>query len=366
MIYRYGIKVRGVSHEKSNSPCQDAKAIKPMIRCGDCVTIAAVADGLGSCAFSHIGSTNVVNVATRYCEQHITREDEPEKILKTIEMSFSEAHSEVEKIAESQGQELNLYHTTLSLAVLISDTLYYGHAGDSGIIALTTEGRFEKVTEQQRDTKNRVFPLLFNEDKWIFGQFGKKVCSVLLATDGILELLIPCWLRNEFLGIDESITVRSDIASRLMDNRELCIDEKGEISVRRRIRNYIAKIHPGLVGYDDVTIAVLVNTSVKPVSPPETFYPDWREIERKLQEAFERELYPHRFATPANVTPSADSDKSIENENFLPVGTTNDALVDSGLPIKHAKKLEQTKRHIKSTKPKQSKNLPPKRLRNKL
>lgn len=50
-----------------------------------------------------------------------------------------------------------------------------------------------KVTEQQRDSYGRVFPLYFGNEKWVFGKCEKAVASVLLATDGMFETLFPYW-----------------------------------------------------------------------------------------------------------------------------------------------------------------------------
>jgi hypothetical protein len=229
------------------------------------MVIAAVADGLGSCTLSHTGSAKAVQTSTRYCKKHITRSSSSEDILRIIKASFSEAKNKIEKTADSQGNELNQYHTTLSLAVLIDDTLYYGHAGDSGIIALTTEGRFEKVTEQQRDEDDRVFTLFF-EDRWGFGQFDQKVCSVLLATDGMLHQLTPRQLE------ENPVKINVNRAGWLMDNRCLHIDEKGEKAVRGRVRRYVIGLPPQAVDEDDLTIVVLINTSIEPGTQPKEYY----------------------------------------------------------------------------------------------
>ena len=45
MIYAYGITMQGTYHVKNNIVCQDVNEI---VKCGDDMVIAAVADGLGS------------------------------------------------------------------------------------------------------------------------------------------------------------------------------------------------------------------------------------------------------------------------------------------------------------------------------
>jgi serine/threonine protein phosphatase PrpC len=199
MIYNYGFKIRGKSHEKDNTPCQDAYHI---VKCRNDLVIAAVADGLGSCEHSDIASKMAVEKSVEYCKKNIPllQSISEDGVCGIIRQSFAVATDAIEdKVAEDKD-DLSQYFTTLSLAVLWNDTLYYGHAGDSGIIALTHEGRFEKVTEPQDDEEGGVIHLRFS-DNWIFGQFDKKVCSVLLATDGILFYLIPILLRNEKVNV---------------------------------------------------------------------------------------------------------------------------------------------------------------------
>jgi hypothetical protein len=167
--------------------------------------------------------------------------------------------------------------------------LYYGHSGDSGIVALTIDGLYEKVTEQQRDEDSRVFPLFF-EDKWVFGQFAKKVCSVFLATDGMLETLFPFLIRNE------TVNIHVNLAQFFMDNRNLRIDQEGESAVKARIEDFIKNIPDEQVN-DDKTVVVLVNSSIKPKLQPDEYYiePDWTALKRKRDEEWKRLAYPHLF-----------------------------------------------------------------------
>ena len=91
--------------------------------------------------------------------------------LQLLQKEIPKLQNKIESVAAENGHELDQYDTTLSLVVFIGDRLYYGHSGDSGIIAMNTEGIYEKVTDQQRDSDGRVFPLYFGEDKWVFGRY---------------------------------------------------------------------------------------------------------------------------------------------------------------------------------------------------
>ena len=286
MIYTYGVTLQGTYHVKNGIVCQDAHRISI---CGDDFVIAAVADGLGSEEHSDVASRMAADISTEYCKQHIAKSSSAGEILDIIRISFANAQRAIEEEAESKNHDANQYDTTLSLAVLNNDALYYGHSGDSGIVALTADGRYEKVTEQQRDEEARVFPLFF-EDHWVFDQFDKKVCSVFLATDGIYETLFPYLIRNEPVNIHVSL------AQYFMDNRSLKIDEAGEDEVKARIEKFIDNIPDEKVN-DDKTVVVLVNTTAGFNPQPDEYYaePDWAELKRKHDEEWKRLAYPHLF-----------------------------------------------------------------------
>jgi hypothetical protein len=297
MIYAYGISLEGTYHIKNKIVCQDAHAI---VKCGKDMVIAAVADGLGSAEHSEVGSRMAADITTAYCKENITQKSTAENILEVIKTSFSKAQTAIGKEADAKGHSIEQYDTTLALVVLIGDTVYYGQSGDSGIVALTIEGLYEKVTEQQRDEDNRVFPLFF-EDKWVFGQFDKKVCSVFLATDGMLEPLFPFLIKNE------PVKIHVKLARFFMDNRSLRIDKDGESAVKTRIEDFIKNIPDEQVN-DDKTVVVLVNTAIESALQPDEYYqePDWAELKRKHDEEWKRLAYPHLFKDKA-PQPAADA-----------------------------------------------------------
>ncbi|MCL2322438.1 MAG: protein phosphatase 2C domain-containing protein [Oscillospiraceae bacterium] len=286
MIYAYGITAQGAYHIKNNTPCQDAHNI---VKLRDNMVIAAVADGLGSMEHSDIASKLAVEVSVNYCKESIASSSNSDEILKIIEASFSLAQNTIEKEAQNNGHRIEQYDTTLTLAVMNDEILYYGHSGDSGIIALTTEGLYEKVTEQQRDDEARVFPLFF-KNKWIFKQYEKNVSSVLLATDGMLGTFFPIYIKNE------PVNIHVTLARFFMDNKRLHIDKLGEDLVKMRIEQFILNIPCDQVD-DDKTVVVLINTDIEPSLQPDDYYkePDWVELKRKRDEELKKLLYPNFF-----------------------------------------------------------------------
>jgi len=297
--------MEGTYHVKNDIVCQDSHSI---IKISDNIAVAAVADGLGSADYSDVASRLAADITTEYCKENLNQQGTVDEILATIKTSYSNALQAIEEKAKSENHDLEHYDTTLSLALLIDNTLYYGHSGDSGIVALTVDGTYEKVTEQQRDDDNRVFPLFF-EDRWEFGLFEHKVCSVFLATDGMLEPLFPFLIKNE------PVSIHVSLARYFMDNRSLNIDKDGEDSVKTRIEEFIKNIPDEQVN-DDKTVVVLINTSIEPAIQPEVYYkePDWVALKRKHDEEWKRLAYPHLFKNEKPEPETEQEPQQIENE----------------------------------------------------
>ena len=336
MIYAYGVRVNGPYHIKNNIPCQDAFEI---LKCSDDLVIAAVADGLGSAEYSDVASELAVKISLKHCGRDIPKVSTDDEILAIMKKSFVYVQNFIEKVAKRKKHDVAKYDTTLSLAVLKKDTLYFGHSGDSGIVALTMDGSYQKVTEQQRDDNNCVFPLIFR-DEWVFEKFDKKVASVLLATDGIYETLFPFLIRNE----DVKIHIR--LAHYLMDNSRLKINERGESAVTDEIKKFIENIPPEQVD-DDKTVVVLANTAVKPELQSDDYYqePDWATLRKKHDEEWKRLAYPHLFKDEEGNQGAGKSDTEnasrdnlyTESENQISPMTSGQSNSNDGGVVKKAK-----------------------------
>ena len=121
MIYSYGVSLPGTYHIKNDIVCQDAHKI---IRIGKDIALAVVADGLGSAAYSDVGSKIAVTVSVDFCQKHITeitsngkKKVHAEQILDIIRASFHAAYRAIEMEANSKDRSHDLYDTTLTLAV---------------------------------------------------------------------------------------------------------------------------------------------------------------------------------------------------------------------------------------------------------
>ena len=291
MFYSYGITQIGSYHVDTGTVCQDSHMIRES---NEGFIVAAVADGLGSELYSDVASSIATEKATEVCLNIITADSDEEEILSAIKEGFSLALQTIEETVNVNKHSLDQYDTTLTLAVIHDARLFYGHAGDSGIVALTTDGRFEKITEQIRDDYGRVFPL-FYQDKWVFGQYDGSIKSVMLSTDGLLEPLFPTLLE------EEPVKIHASLAQFFMDPTRLHIEEDGEESTKARIEDFIGRIPSEQVN-DDKTIVVIIDADAAYSKQDESYYsePDWIELKRKFDDKWERELYPQRFDDQGN------------------------------------------------------------------
>ncbi len=287
MIYTYGVTQQGPYHIRNGLVCQDAHRI---VKCSENMAVAAVADGLGSEEHSDIASQTAAELSAAWCAKRLSEQSADDEILTAVREAFAFSQREIERIAEKNGHDTDQYDTTLSLAVLIGDRLYYGQAGDSGIVALTSDGTFEKVTQQQRDEEGRVYPLYFGEEKWVIGKFEKPVASVFLATDGIYEILFPVYIRNE------PVPVYTALAGYFMDPKALHAKEFTEEQTKERMENFLHSIPEAQVN-DDKTVAVLINLETEIRYQPAAYYaePDWPALKKKYTEQWRRAAYPHLY-----------------------------------------------------------------------
>ena len=317
MIYTYGITQQGTYHVKEGIVCQDSHQI---IKVDDKTVIAAVADGLGSEKYSDIASSLAARLSVEHCRDNIKEGMSDEELLSVISDAFTVALASIEVKAAEDGNDLDQYDTTLSLAYFRDGTLYYGHSGDSGIIALTAEGLYKNVTTQQRDGYNCVYPLCFGEDKWVFEKFPDRVSAVLLATDGVYESFFPLHLKNE------PVNIYISLASYLMDKDRLKIEEKGEQAVTEKISRYFASIPDAQIN-DDKTVVVLINSDIEASRQPDEYYvePDWEALKRKYEDNWRRQAYPEMYknengseqqkaenAPQENAQPSAEKAEAVQ------------------------------------------------------
>ena len=292
-----GVTKRGVAHRCYGTRCQDAHMIRRVKQVaiwkdggkrdrllpGKEYVVAAVADGLGSEAHSDIGAHAAVNTAvSTMCELIGTWCATGDSALaismpRFLEQAMIKANNAVVKKAASMELPANEFDATLAIAVYDGDQLFFASAGDSGVIAKTDAG-FELVTHPSREGEASTYPL-YCKDRWEIGVFGHHVQVFLLATDGVLELLVPEFNNEKlkekgvhlFMGAGYKSVGASDI----------------DAALEKRVENVLHRIQGNRHTYDDATVVVAL---------------DWDHVESAAVLKEEPAPMPEPAAEPVPVT----------------------------------------------------------------
>lgn len=263
-----GVTKRGVAHRCYGTRCQDAHMIRRVKQVaiwkdggkrdrllpGKEYVVAAVADGLGSEAHSDIGAHAAVNTAvSTMCELIGTWCATGDSALaismpRFLEQAMIKANNAVVKKAASMELPASEFDATLAIAVYDGGQLFYGSAGDSGVIAKTDAG-FELLTRPSRVGEAGTYPLYCRE-KWEISACGH-VRGFLLATDGVLELLVPEF-NNENLN-EKAVHL-------FMGAGHKPVDASGiDAALEKRVENVVHRIQGNRYTYDDATVVVALD-----------------------------------------------------------------------------------------------------------
>lgn len=193
------------------------------------------------------------------------------EVISLLKRAYTKAYALVEKTAISEGNDVDQYDCTLCTVIYDGKTLYYGQSGDSGLIVGSNDGGYYKITEQQRDEDNNVYPLCFGPEYWEFGKVKGNVVSVMLMTDGVWEQACPPILKNDQQQINIGF-VEMFLNHFGLDDSEV---RNLEREANRYMRNFSQKRLD-----DDKTIVVIINSEAKPLRRKKSYYaiPDWEEL----------------------------------------------------------------------------------------
>lgn len=285
MLLSYGISITGLSHLKQNIPCQDAHCCQTL---ANGWVAAAVADGVGSARHSEIASGMACDVLMRTCAECVTKDTEFSEARHILAQAYQNADREIKEYADRAGDFVTDYDTTLSAVIYDGERLAYGHSGDGGIIALTCEGDYVKVTRPQKaDDGICVVPLRAGEKYWVFGECESvPLASVLLATDGLYDNFMPYLLR------DQPVEFYIPLLRWFMDNNIIGITEENRQDTEESRRNFLCGENCVTIT-DDKTVLAVFNPEIMPKLKEDSYYaePDWVQ----LQEKWNRRVYPHLY-----------------------------------------------------------------------
>ena len=295
MIISYGMSIVGTSHVSKNTPCQDSHRYETL---DNGWLVAAVADGVGSAKHSEVASKMACDVFVETCKSLITKNTAITDTQSILAEAYRTADAKIKDYVYGLEDLITDYDTTLSTVIYDGKHLVYGHSGDGGIVALTYEGDYIKVTEPQKaDDGICVIPLRAGETHWEFGECDADVASVLLATDGVYDNFMPYLLRGQ------PVEFYIPLIRWFMDNSGIGITSENREQVEESRKKFLCGDSCRAIT-DDKTILVAFNADVVPALKDDSYYaePDWA----KLQDEWNRKAYPHLYKNDSKKSENAD------------------------------------------------------------
>lgn len=313
MLRHYEVNLAGPSHRANGTPCQDACAVQ--VR-GNTM-VAAVADGLGSEQFSHVGSHVAARTAVTFCCDNLARCSSPERTLALLRDAFDAAYGAVLDKAADAALPAGQMDCTLCLVLWVDGVAAWGQSGDSGLAVSHADGSYSLITRMQRDDEGRVYPLCF-ADRWEFG-ICTDVASALLCTDGILEGLIapPLLAKHAACPIDTRVA-RGFLHPTANSGSAVC-------ALQRSAQRYVEGLPTHLVD-DDKTTVVLFDDERLPNDMPAPYYdgPDWDALYAQA----EKLIYPSSHTADAQAHAPADAPRA--GTTFTPTAGSSLAALTHG------------------------------------
>ena len=356
MIVNYGFSISGKSHISRGAGCQDAHRIKPL---DDRWVIAAVADGVGSARNSHIGSRIACDTVVEFCEQYMPYDYNAISIKSMIRTAFNYAMKRICQQAESAGEPVESYDTTLSMVIYNGKRIVYGHSGDGAILGLTGYGNYIEITSPQKGKDLiSVLPLRAGYTHWVIDDYSEDLSAVLLITDGMLDTICPYLLKfgndhiyvpmamffgdpccfgrhTDIQDVEAFLNARDDYCSdgfynRLFRALEVHLSDSGKAAA---VCDHIRKNNHPIVlmnsQQDDKTVVGLINLEAETENQESSYYdePDWSH----LQELWNRKAYPHLYVEE-------------DGEEIVAKDLVNEVIEET--PVKEVGLLSKVKRLI--------------------
>ncbi len=308
----FGFSQKGESHITSGKPCQDRSAARFL---SDSCVIAAVADGVGSCALSDYGADTAVRTSLDYLEEQLTpylkdpdfRPDAP-LMGRVLREMMRHAYDQVERRAEEMEQMLFSFQSTLTVAVYTGATLFFAHAGDDGIVVVNDEGKYEMVTSRHKgEEASSVYPLQ-NTPTWQFGMVDH-VIGFILATDGVLDAFVRSEAENNriyYPFIEPAFSAP-------LSNKEATADACSDWYTYMQSPAYRSSVT------DDLSFVCVVNQEAKKTAKsPEFDISEWNKASEDYEMRKKSALYPQKnnpSPEPSEVNSRKDPEISQDQSN---------------------------------------------------
>lgn len=301
-LRHFSISQQGDSHIKTGKNCQDysgtISAINPNLKME--FGIAAIADGVGSCDYSEVGSQIAVTTVLKMLKEELSvlQEVSEKSVLPLIKKAFLQANENIEHEADEKELPFLLFDTTLTVIVLTDKgTCYVGHIGDDGVVALMSDGSYSMITQRiEGEEANSVFPLSSTK-YWTFGVVKKPVAALALMTDGLLDKSVGSTRMNN--------RVYYPFFKPMFEN--IMETDQDVIDLRAYWDSYLQEkeFRAGYGVTDDITLAVvqlpLLLKNVKPIPfDEEKWLQDSEAAKKEIEEALNEAQTP----VPENTYPA--------------------------------------------------------------
>lgn len=197
--------VIGTGHIRANMPCQDSNYV---MQIGDSVIIA-VSDGLGSAAYSDVGSkfvcqdvvTRIANAITppapslmSSISHFILGTPRAQIVMKDIMTdAVSQARTALEELATTNAHTLREYACTLLIAVLTPKEWHVLHIGDGAVVGILSATEVKTLSAPDNgEFINVTVPLTSNEylSNLRFSHGVEELYGIALLSDGVQPMCI--------------------------------------------------------------------------------------------------------------------------------------------------------------------------------
>lgn len=247
MFHSYHNSIVGTKHDI----CED---YSKRAEFEDCI-MTVIADGVGSAELSDIGSKTITEAVIDYFSSGYNASLSEYEAVVLLKNAYSSAYNVIIDTANKENKDKYCYDSTLSVVIITSKYVIWGHCGDGAIFKINTSGFMTKITcEQTGDFSGEVYAFLSGEKYWSFGITPlSNSYAFLMSTDGILEFLklVLADPSDKFI-----FNVIQQIQKREFEN-SICDDLIKQILSLKTIAD---------VTHDDKTLAIIVDDqlSLKP------------------------------------------------------------------------------------------------------
>ncbi len=259
-MFHYILERTGKSHERRGEPCQDSNATVDLPG-GE--KLIVVADGVGSCRFSHESARFLTQFMTAYALDNypVLRGIGPLTSLMITGMNA--AYKGLLGHLGAKGIDIDEAHSTLHIAIYDGHEVIFAGAGDGSILGLKDDGCYDVIFSPQKgEFDNATTPFTIPGSHWTADVCAGPYSAVIVSTDGISDLILPDFLRSS----GEVIEYRANY----LGNRNL-LNPEGKEEWNDKFRSYLesatlAGIDASKEWYtsDDLTCVVAINEKKNP------------------------------------------------------------------------------------------------------